>query len=199
MALGQAGQRPVAGDRARRRLPLRSRTPAAVEGFCDEVRDACLSLGVDLAILLGALLADVPHTRPVRISGGAATAELAALAGLEPSYYEGPTGILGVVGDALGRAAIPTVSLWASVPHYVSQSTSPKATLALVERSARLLATSVDVVELQIASGGLRTPDQRAGGVGRRRHGVREPSRGAGRRSLLGRGRTNPWSTRAPA
>jgi predicted ATP-grasp superfamily ATP-dependent carboligase len=98
------------------------------------------------------LLADVPHTRPVRISGGAATAELAARAGLEPSYYEGPTGILGVLGDALGRAAIPTVSLWASVPHYVSQSSSPKATLALVERSTRLLATSVDVVELQIAS-----------------------------------------------
>ena len=121
------------------------------KGFVAEVRDACLSLGVDLAILLGALLADVPHTRPVRISGGAATPDLAALAGLEPSYYEGPTGIVGVLGDALGRAAMPTVSLWASVPHYVSQSSSPKATLALVERSARLLATSVDVVELQIA------------------------------------------------
>jgi len=121
--------------------------------FVEEIRGACLSLGVDLAVLLGALLADVPHTRPVRISGGAATAELAALAGLEPSYYEGPTGIIGVVADALGRAAIPTVSLWASVPHYVSQSSSPKATLALVERSARLLATSVDVAELQIASG----------------------------------------------
>jgi hypothetical protein len=122
------------------------------KGFVAEVRDACLSLGVDLAILLGALLADVPHTRPVRISGGAATPDLAALAGLEPSYYEGPTGIVGVLGDALGRAAMPTVSLWASVPHYVSQSSSPKATLALVERSARLLATSVDVVELQIAA-----------------------------------------------
>jgi hypothetical protein len=121
--------------------------------FVEEIRGVCLALGVDLAVLLGALLADVPHTRPVRISGGAATAELAALAGLEPSYYEGPTGIIGVVGDALGRAAIPTVSLWASVPHYVSQSSSPKATLALVDRSTRLLATSVDVVELQMASG----------------------------------------------
>ena len=122
------------------------------KSFVEEVRDVCLSLGVDLAVLLGALLADVPHTRPVRISGGAATAELVALAGLEPSYYEGPTGIIGVLSDALGRAGVPTVSLWASVPHYVSQSSSPKATLALVERSARVLATSVDVVELQIAS-----------------------------------------------
>jgi hypothetical protein len=120
--------------------------------FVQEVRGACLSLGVELAVLLGALLADVPHTRPVRVSGGAATTELASLAGLEPSYYEGPTGIIGVLSDALGRAGVQTVSLWASVPHYVSQSSSPKATLALVERSARLLATSVDVAELQIAS-----------------------------------------------
>jgi hypothetical protein len=121
-------------------------------GFVDEVRAACESLGVELAVLLGALLADVPHTRPVRISGGAATAELAGRAGLEPSYYEGPTGIIGVLSDSLGRAGIQTVSLWASVPHYVSQSSSPKATLALVERSARILATSLDVVELRIAS-----------------------------------------------
>ncbi len=77
---------------------------------------------------------------------------MAGRAGLEPSYYEGPTGIIGVLSDTLGRAGIPTVSLWASVPHYVSQSSSPKATMALVERSARLLATSVDVVELEIAS-----------------------------------------------
>lgn len=122
------------------------------KAFVEEVRGVCTSLGVELAILLGALLADVPHTRPVRVSGGAATTELASQAGLEPSYYEGPTGIIGVLSDALGRSGVPTVSLWASVPHYVSQSSSPKATLALVERSARLLATSVDVVELQIAS-----------------------------------------------
>ncbi len=125
------------------------------KAFVEEVRGVCTSLGVELAVLLGALLADVPHTRPVRITGGAATAELAGRAGLEPSYYEGPTGIIGVLSDTLGRAGIPTVSLWASVPHYVSQSSSPKATMALVERSARLLATPVDVVELQDRLGGL--------------------------------------------
>lgn len=120
--------------------------------FAEEVRETCNALGVKLAVLLGALLADVPHTRPVRVTGGAGTPDLAALAGVEPSYYEGPTGIVGVVADALGRAGIPTTSLWASVPHYVSQSSSPKATLALVERCARVLGTEVDVAKLEISS-----------------------------------------------
>lgn len=120
--------------------------------FAEELRATAISLGVTTAVLIGALLADVPHTRPVRISGGAANSELASLAGVEPSYYEGPTGIVGVVSDALGRAGVPTVSLWASVPHYVSQSASPKATLALVERTARILGTPVEVVDLQISA-----------------------------------------------
>ncbi len=120
--------------------------------FAEEVRETCVALGVNLAVLLGALLADVPHTRPVRVSGGAGNPELAALAGVEPSYYEGPTGIVGVVADALGRAGIATTSLWASVPHYVSQSSSPKATLALVERCARVLGTTVDVGKLEISA-----------------------------------------------
>jgi predicted ATP-grasp superfamily ATP-dependent carboligase len=120
--------------------------------FARELHEMSESVGISTAVLLGALLADVPHTRPVRITGGAGSAELAVLAGVEPSFYEGPTGILGVMADALGRGGIPTVSLWASVPHYVSQSASPKATLALVERSARLLGTAVDLVELQIST-----------------------------------------------
>jgi len=120
--------------------------------FAHEVREACGALGVNLAVLLGALLADVAHTRPVRVTGGAGNAELAAIAGVEPSYYEGPTGIVGVVADALGSAGIATTSLWASVPHYVSQSASPKATLALVERSARVLRTNVDVAKLQVSA-----------------------------------------------
>jgi len=120
--------------------------------FAEQLREAAVSLGITTAVLVGALLADVPHTRPVRISGGAATAELALLAGVEPSYYEGPTGIVSVVADALGGAGIPTASLWASVPHYVSQSSSPKAALALVERAAHMLGAHVDVAELQIAT-----------------------------------------------
>jgi proteasome assembly chaperone (PAC2) family protein len=120
--------------------------------FATELRQTATSIGVGTAVLLGALLADVPHTRPVRISGGGATPELAALAGVEPSYYEGPTGIVGVMADTFGQAGIPTVSLWASVPHYVSQSSSPKAALALVERTVRILGSSVDLVELQIGA-----------------------------------------------
>ncbi len=120
--------------------------------LAEEVSQLCTSLGVTLAVLLGALLADVPHTRPVRVTGGAGDPDLAARAGVEPSYYEGPTGIVGVVADALGRAGIKTASLWASVPHYVSQSSSPKATLALVERIARLLGTPVDLVDLKASA-----------------------------------------------
>jgi proteasome assembly chaperone (PAC2) family protein len=117
-----------------------------------ELASLARELGVATAVLLGALLADVPHTRPVRVSGGAADPELSTLAGIEPSHYEGPTGIVGVLSDAFSRAGVATVSLWASVPHYVSQSSSPKATLALVERTARILGVEVDVGQLQLAA-----------------------------------------------
>jgi hypothetical protein len=117
-----------------------------------EVCAACRTLEVTSAVLLGAMLADVPHTRPVRVSGGAATSELAVAVGLEPSYYEGPTGIVGIISDTLVKEGISTTSLWASVPHYVSQSSSPKATLALVERAARVLRAQLDTTDLQIAS-----------------------------------------------
>lgn len=120
--------------------------------LADELGRVCAQLQVAQGVLLGALLADVPHTRPVRVTGGAATREMASLAGVEPSYYEGPTGIIGVVADTLNRLGVPTASLWASVPHYVSQSASPKAALALVERTARLLGVSIDTVELQIST-----------------------------------------------
>lgn len=120
--------------------------------FADELRQAAEAFQLDKAVLLGALLADVPHTRPVHITGGASAPELAALGGLEPSFYEGPTGILGVVADTLGKAGTPTASLWASVPHYVSQSSSPKATLALVERALLILGASADLVDLEIAA-----------------------------------------------
>ena len=179
------------------RLPVGARTAAALA----QLRRGgpyVWPLGVTLAVLLGALLADVPHTRPVRVTGGAGNPELAALAGVEPSYYEGPTGIVGVVADALGRAGIPTTSLWASVPHYVSQSSSPKATLALVERTARVLGTEVDVAELRISAGGLRAPDKRAGGLRRGCVGLCDPSRGTRRRGSPRR-RAGAGTRKAPA
>lgn len=110
------------------------------------------TVNAELAVALGALLADVPHTRPVRVSGTSDDSELAARLGLIPPAYEGPTGIVGVLHDALRRGGIPTAMFWAAVPHYVHQMPSPKAALALVERSAALLGAPVDVLELRAAA-----------------------------------------------
>jgi predicted ATP-grasp superfamily ATP-dependent carboligase len=111
-------------------------------------------LEVELAVTLGALLADVPHTHPVRVTGTAADADLVARLGLQRSRYEGPTGIVGVLHDALGRAGIPSASLWATVPHYLSATPSPRAALALVERVGALLDTPTTTIELEVAAAG---------------------------------------------
>jgi len=120
--------------------------------FCGGLVEAIQSLGVEMVVTLGALLADVAHTHPVRVTGTAADTDLAERLSLRRSRYEGPTGILGVLSDALAKADIPTASLWAAVPHYVAQTPSPKAALALVERTASLLGVTADVVDLQLAS-----------------------------------------------
>ena len=106
------------------------------------------SLGVELALTLGALGAEVPHSRPVRVTGTAVDADLERRLGLQRSRYQGPTGIVGVLHDALAGAEIPSASLWASVPHYVSGTPSPKAALALVERTGRLLEVRVVAADL---------------------------------------------------
>jgi predicted ATP-grasp superfamily ATP-dependent carboligase len=120
--------------------------------FCAAVVGVARAVGAELAVTLGALLADVPHTRPVRVSGMAHDPALADRLGLRSSAYEGPTGIVGVLHDACSRAGLPSASLWATVPHYVSQVPSPKAALALVERSAALVGTHVDPVDLRAAA-----------------------------------------------
>ncbi|MER5320251.1 PAC2 family protein [Streptosporangium roseum] len=107
--------------------------------FCEEIVVVCRELGVELAVLLGALLNDSPHTRPVPIVGSATDEGLARAINLELSRYEGPTGIVGVLQHALGATGIHAVSLWASVPHYVAQPPNPKATLALLSRMEDLL------------------------------------------------------------
>jgi proteasome assembly chaperone (PAC2) family protein len=120
--------------------------------FCAQVSGVATELGVELVVSLGALLADVAHTRPVRVTGTAADPELVARLGLQRSSYEGPTGIVGVLHDACTRAHIPSASLWAAVPHYVGGTPSPKAALALVRRAAQLLATPLVTTDLEIAS-----------------------------------------------
>jgi proteasome assembly chaperone (PAC2) family protein len=110
-------------------------------------------LGVQLVITLGALLADVPHTRPVAMTGFASDPRLLERVGAaNPGTYEGPTGIVGVLHGAFSEAGLPAMSLWASIPHYVAAAPSPKAALALVRRLESLVEVSVDVSELEEAS-----------------------------------------------
>jgi proteasome assembly chaperone (PAC2) family protein len=109
-------------------------------------------LGVELLITLGSLLADVPHTRPSPVTGGATDPELIEQLGLQRSRYEGPTGIVGVLHDACNQQKLPSVSLWAAVPHYVSLAPSPRAALALCQRLGDILGATIDVSELEEAS-----------------------------------------------
>ncbi|MFO7573041.1 MAG: PAC2 family protein [Gaiellaceae bacterium] len=116
--------------------------------FAEIVADLASDLGVELFVTLGALLADVPHTRPAPVTGAATDPQLVEELGLQLSRYEGPTGIVGVLLDACRRGGIPSVSLWAAVPHYVSLAPSPRAARALVERLASVLDMEIAVDEL---------------------------------------------------
>jgi proteasome assembly chaperone (PAC2) family protein len=103
---------------------------------------------VSLVLTLGALLSAVPHTKPVRLAGGASDPELAARFGIKPTRYEGPTGIVGVMNTMCREAGVPAASLWANVPHYITGIENPKAALALVERVLAFLPAEVDVSDL---------------------------------------------------
>ncbi|MEZ5116681.1 MAG: PAC2 family protein [Candidatus Nanopelagicales bacterium] len=139
------------------RLPLAPRDVVLVDGlepnmrwqqFTRELLGYSAELGVEMIVTLGALLSDSPHTRPVPVTGTASDGGFARQIGLEPSTYEGPTGIVGVLQDACARAGVPAVSLWAAVPHYVAQPPCPKATLALVRRIEDLLDVPVPLGDL---------------------------------------------------
>jgi len=120
--------------------------------FCGHILELVRRLRVELVITFGALLADVPHTRPIRLSGIATDPELAARFQTTPTRYEGPTGIIGVLNDACRRAGVPAVSLWANVPHYVSEVSNPHAVLALVRRVCTFLEWRTDLAELEEAA-----------------------------------------------
>ena len=120
--------------------------------FCSEVIDVAQTYGTRMIVTLGALLAEVPHTRPVSVVGNAYDPEIIERLNLQPSRYQGPTGIVGVLHDAARRAGIPSASFWAAVPTYVPGAPSPKAALALIERTAELLAVPVQITELEIAA-----------------------------------------------
>ncbi|HUB76523.1 MAG TPA: PAC2 family protein [Solirubrobacteraceae bacterium] len=120
--------------------------------FTQLIVDLTEALGIQLVVSLGALLADVPHTLPVHVSGSSSDAALTERLGLQPTRYEGPTGIVGVLGAACAAQGIPTASLWASVPHYVAAAPNPKAALALVRRLEGMVGVSVDASELESAA-----------------------------------------------
>jgi predicted ATP-grasp superfamily ATP-dependent carboligase len=119
--------------------------------FSELIVGLARDLGVELVVTLGALLADVPHTRSAPVTGAASDPDLVAELGLQHSRYEGPTGIVGVLHDACRRAGLPSVSLWSAVPHYVSLAPSPRAARALCERLGALLGVQVAVEELAAA------------------------------------------------
>jgi predicted ATP-grasp superfamily ATP-dependent carboligase len=120
--------------------------------FTGMIVDLARDLGVKMVITLGSLLADVPHTRPSPVTGGAMGPDLIERLGLQRSRYEGPTGIVGVLHDCCNRADLQSASLWAAVPHYVSLAPSPRAALALCQRLGDILGTTIDTKELDEAA-----------------------------------------------
>jgi proteasome assembly chaperone (PAC2) family protein len=116
--------------------------------FCDELLEVCHSLEVSRIVLLGALLADVPYTRPLPVSGSAVNKAVAERLGLTPTRYEGPTGIVGVLQDACTRADLDAMSFWVHVPHYANNPPCAKATLALLHRVEEALDLPVPTADL---------------------------------------------------
>src|SRR5215470_7531446 len=120
--------------------------------YAEAVLDLARQSGVNLVITLGALLADVAYSRPVRVAGFSSDLALSSQLQLTPSRYEGPTGIVGVLNDACRRAGLASLSFWANVPHYISAAPNPKAALALIGRLESFLHFTIDTTELRAAA-----------------------------------------------
>ena len=119
--------------------------------FCGAVLEVAEAAGCELVVTFGALLADVPHTRTARVTGASTDPELVEKLGLTPSRYEGPTGIVGVLHDFCREQSVPSVSLWAPVPHYLAAPPNPPATLALLDRLSALCGLTLDFAHLERA------------------------------------------------
>ncbi|MEV6420151.1 PAC2 family protein [Streptomyces sp. NPDC051662] len=139
----------VGGEKPRDLVLVRGIEPSMRwRSFCNELLGFAHELGVEMVVILGALLGDTPHTRPVPVSGVTSDTDLARTMDLEETRYEGPTGIVGILQEACTHAGVPAVSLWAAVPHYVSQPPNPKATLALLNRLEDLIGLRIPQGEL---------------------------------------------------
>jgi proteasome assembly chaperone (PAC2) family protein len=120
--------------------------------FSQVITELAEALGTQLVVTLGALLADVPHTRPISVTGMATDNDLVARLSLTRSSYEGPTGIVGVLHAACQESGLPSASLWAAVPHYIAAAPNPKAALALVRKLEGLVQVAVDASDLESAT-----------------------------------------------
>ncbi len=120
--------------------------------FCDDVVGVARTTGCEIIVTVGALLGDTPHTRDIHCTGSATDEVLAARLGMQRSKYEGPTGIVGVLHDAVRRVGFPSASIWAPVPHYVATPPNPKGTRAIVEKLRELLDLGLDITDLDIAA-----------------------------------------------
>jgi proteasome assembly chaperone (PAC2) family protein len=118
------------------------------KSFTSDILDLADDLEVSLIVSLGSLLADVPHTRPVTVTGTGAHPSIANRLGVSVSKYEGPTGILGIIQDGCMRRGIDAISLWAAVPHYAANAPSPKATLALINTLEEFLNIKIPLSDL---------------------------------------------------
>lgn len=119
------------------------------QGFAAEIVDAALAANIDGIIFFGAMLADAPHTRPLSVYASSDDSELQRELDIEASTYEGPVGIVSVLALAAAEAGIPSVSLWAAVPHYVHTPPSPKAALALIRKFEDLTGIAIPVGQLE--------------------------------------------------
>ncbi|MEC7924254.1 MAG: PAC2 family protein [Actinomycetota bacterium] len=120
--------------------------------FVEQITAVATNLEVSMVVTLGSLLTEVPHSRPVMVYGFCEDVEISSRLNLQKSTYEGPTGIIGVLNQTIQEAEIPAISLWATVPNYVSGASSPKAALALVNRLHEILPTPTNTTELEIAT-----------------------------------------------
>ncbi len=113
--------------------------------FCDDLLDFFEDIGVESIVTLGALLADVPHTRPMPVSGTTSDPVVLERLGLETSTYSGPTGIVGVLTSEAANRGLTSISVWVAVPHYVAQPPCPKATMALLGKLENMFEVSIDM------------------------------------------------------
>lgn len=137
--------------------PVQGRTVILVHGiepslrwrtYCEELLDTATRLGGETLVTLGALLADVPHTRPIPVTISSEDTDVRHELGVQESTYEGPTGIIGVLQHAALDRGIPGLSTWAAVPHYVAQPPSPKATLAILTRLEEIVGEPIPLRDL---------------------------------------------------